>query len=142
MNLITVEDDIVTRLNTISDIKAIAWGVDPTEYLKRYAGGVLLVRFENSTYSEPIPNNQPKIIQTRTLSYSVHIVTKSLKQTKTHQGGLTLIESVRSKLTGYTVTGFSDASVMYPTDDGFLSETAGFYLHVVNFEFTFPEAEA
>ncbi len=67
---------------------------------------------------------------------------KSLKDTKGHQGVYTLIESVRASLTGYTITGLDDASVMYPTGDSFTREVAGTWLYTAVYTFTFPEAES
>lgn len=142
MNLITVEDDIVSRLNTISGIKAVSWPDAPGDYPKIFKNGVLLVRYNGSNYENPEPNNQPKVVQERTLEWQIAILSKSFKETKKHQGAYTLIESVRAKLTGYTPTGFSDASIMYPLNDGFLTEEAGFHVYTANYAFTFPEAEA
>lgn len=142
MNLITVENDIVAKLNEISSVKAIAWPDDPVDFQKSYPDGVLLVRYNGSNYEDPEPNNQPKVVQIRTLEFQIGILTKSFRETKKHQGAYTLIESVRAKLTGHTPTGFSDSSVMYPIGDGFVSEEAGFHIYTASYAFTFPEAEA
>lgn len=142
MNLITVEDDIVARLNTISGIKAESWPDAPADYPKTFPQGVLLVRYNGSNYANPEPNNQPKVVQLRTLEWQIAILAKSFKEKKRHQGVYTLIESIRVKLTGHTPTGFSDASIMYPLNDGFFSEKAGFHIYTANYAFTFPEAEA
>lgn len=142
MNLITVENDIVSKLNEISGIKAIAWPDAPVDFPKIFPDGVLLVRYQGSNYETPDPNNQPKVVQTRTLEFQIAILTKSFRETKKHQGAYTLIESVRAKLTGHTPTGFSDSSIMFPLGDGFLSEEAGFHIYTANYAFTFPESEA
>ncbi len=142
MNLITVEDDIVSRLNTISGIVALSWPDDPADYQKSFIDETILVRYNGSNYEDPIPNNQPKVVQTRTLTWQIGILSKSFKETKKHQGAYTLIESIRAKLTGYTPTGFPDASVMFPLNDGFLQEAAGFHIYTANYAFTFPEAES
>ena len=142
MNLITVENDIVTRLNTISGITAVSFPDDPADFQKTMEGGVLLVRYNGSNYEDPEPNNQPKVVQLRTLEWQVVILSKSYADSKKHQGAYTLIELVRAKLTGYTPTGFSDASIMFPLNDGFRSEEAGYHIYTANYAFTFPEAES
>lgn len=142
MNLTTVEDDIVSRLNTITGIKAVSWPDAPQDYQKTFPGGVFLVRYNGSNYEDPEPNNQPKVVQLRTLEWQIAILSKSYKATKKHQGAYDHIESIRAKLTGHTPTGFSDASIMYPLGDGFLSEEAGYHIYTANYAFTFPEAEA
>ena len=142
MNLITVEDDIVTRIGTISGIKTQSWPDDPAEFLKGFPNCIILVRYNGSVYEEAEPNNQPKVVQERTLEWEMFILSKSFKDTKKHQGAYTLVESVRAKLTGYTITGFSDASIMIPVSDKFVSEEHGFHIYSTVYQFTFPEAEA
>ena len=145
MDISAVEDDIVSRLTTAIANAAIdirSWPDNPQDYQLLKPGGALLVRYSGSTYEPPEPNRQPKIVQPRAVEWLIAIVQKSLKPFKAHQGVYTLIDSVRVALTGYTITGLSDASVMHPTGDGFLSEAAGTWIYNAFYTFSIPEAEA
>jgi len=142
MNLITVEDAIVARLvSQITTVQIQSWPDNPADYQLTHPNGAILVRYDGSEYVEPEANDQKKLIQDRRLNWSITILQLSLKDSKGHQGVYTLIESVRTALTGYTVSGFPDASVMFPTADTFTQEIAGTWIYSINFAFTYPEHE-
>jgi len=145
MNLTTVENDIVTKLQTdiTSNTPEIrSWPDSPDEYQLLHPHGAILVRYNGSTYSPPDPNSQKKIVQLRTVEWVMAIVQRSLKLTKGHQGIYGLIEEIRASLTGYTITGLSDASVLMPTGDSFTQESGGIWIFGAGYSFTFPEAES
>lgn len=142
MNLETVEDDIISKLEDISGVEVRSWPNNPSDFNLLHPGGSLLVRYNGSNYENPpIPNNQKFLTQTRTFQWIVTIVQKSLKFTDGHQGVYTLIESVRDTLSGYTITDQSDASIMWPIGDRFISEDAGTWIYEIVFAFTAPEHE-
>jgi len=142
MNLITVENDIIAKLIAdISGVKVESWPDNPADYRLLHPGGALLIRYQGSTYPTPEPNSQKIVVQDRVSNWEISIMQQSLKDTKGQHGIYTLLESVRASLTGYTITGLADASIMYPTGDSFTREDAGMWLYSMAFAFTFPEAE-
>jgi len=143
MNLVTVENDLITKLSTdVSGVEVRSWPDNPTDYKLLHPGGALLIRYTGSSYVEPEPNNQKILVHDRLAEWSITIVQKSLKLKKGQQGVYTLIESIRASLSGYTPASLSDASIMYPIRDRFLSESKGFWIYEIVFVHTFPEAEA
>ena len=145
MDLAAVEDDIVAKLTTVisdTNIDIRSWPNDPAFFQSLKQGGAILVRYAGSDYLPPEPNRQKKVIQDRSPQWNIDIIQKSLKKFKAHQGIYTLIESIRAALTGYTITGLSDAGVMWPISDNFTEEAAGTYVYTLVYTFTFPEAEA
>jgi len=145
MNLTTVENAIITQLGTvITDMKIAAWPADVRDYLLSHPNGAILVHYLGSTYAEPEPNNQPKIVHDRLSEWSIYISKKVLKQIdlNPHQDVYTSIENVRTALTGYTIATLSDASVMWPTRDRLVYEEKGFWIYEMIFVFSYPEAES
>ena len=143
MNLITVEDDIIAKLKAdITTVEVVPWPDNPADFKNLHPTGAILVRYDGSGYITPIPNSSKIIVHDRSSNWGISIIQENLRETKGHQGVYTLLESIRSALTGYTITGLDDASVMYPTSDGFTREVAGTWLYKIVFTFTFPEAES
>ena len=145
MDLVAVENDIVTKLQTdigSNTIEIRSWPDNPDGYQVTHPGGAMLIRYNGSVYGDPIANPQKKIVQERTLEWIIAIAQRGLKLNAPHQGVYSLIESVRASLTGYTITGFSDASVMMPVGDSFTQESGGLWIYGSTYSFTFPESES
>jgi len=142
MDLTTVENDLITKLSEITNVDVRSWPDNPTEFNHLHPNGSLLVRYNGSNYTNPPEaNNQKFLTQTRTFEWIVTVIQRSLKLKKGHQGVYTLIESVRSKLSGYTITNQSDASILWPINDRFVAEDGGKWVYEITFAFTAPEHE-
>jgi hypothetical protein len=142
MNIETVEDDIITKLGDISNVKIQSWPENPEQFNHLHPNGSILVRYNGSSYENPPePNNQKFLTQTRTYQWIITAIQRSLKLKDGHQGVYALIESIRSTLSGYTITSMSDASVMWPIGDRFVSERGGIWIYEMVFAFTSPEHE-
>ena len=142
MNLTTVESDIITKLKAdISDVEIKAFPDNPNEYNLIHPGGALLLRYNGSDYQEPDPNNQKFLTQTRLFRWIITIMQRNLSLKNGHRGIYDLIESIRSTLTGYTITGLPDASVMWPIGDRFISENQGLWVYAIEFVLSHPETE-
>jgi hypothetical protein len=142
VNLETVEDAIVAKLAEITNVHVQSWPDNPNDFNHIHPSASLLVRYNGSSYNEPEPNNQKFLTQTRTAQWIVTVIQRSLKLKDGHQGIYALLESVRAKLSGYTPASLSDASIMWPTGDRFVSEQAGTWLYEMTFSHTYPETEA
>jgi hypothetical protein len=141
MNLETVEDDIITQLETINNVEVRSWPDNPDDFNHLHPNASILVRYNGSTYNSPDPNNQKFLTQTRVFQWVVTVVQRSLRLKDGHQGIYTLLESVRTTLSGHTITSQDDASVMWPVADRFVSENAGRWIFEMVFAFTAPEHE-
>jgi len=142
MNLETAEDDLITRLETIDNVEVRSWPDDPAEFNHIHPNASILIRYNGSGYDNPpTPNNQKFLTQERTFQWVVSILRKSLRLTNGHQGIYTILESVRTTLSGYTITSQSDASIMWPVSDRFVSQAQGRWLYEMIFAFTAPETE-
>ena len=142
MNIKTVENDIIAKLAAdISNVDVRSFPDNPSEYVITHLGVSLLVRYDGSDYVEPEPNNQKFLTQTRLFRWIITVMQKNLSFKNGHHGIYDLIESIRSSLSGYTITSMSDASVMYPVGDRFVSENQGQWVYQTTFAFTNPEHE-
>ena len=80
MDLSAIEDDLVSKLTTdIPTIKTIGFPNDVSEFIDKHPKGGILVRYDGSTYIEPEPNSQKKVLQDRTSTWTFSIISKSLK---------------------------------------------------------------
>ncbi len=142
MDLSAIEDDLVSKLTTdIPTIKTIGFPNDVSEFIDKHPKGGILVRYDGSTYIEPEPNSQKKVLQDRTSTWTFSIISKSLKREKQYYGIYDTLEAIRASLTGYTITGLDDATVMFPGADGFVSNNAAHWAYEITFSFDYPEAE-
>jgi len=148
MNLNTIENYIITTLTTdVSGVLVKAWPNNPSEYLKEFSApkGALLVRYNGSNYTLPDPNSQKVLIQDRDMEWVVTIFMRNAfghDATGVYADGIyTLIEAVRSSLSGNTTTGLTDLTVFYPLRDGFVDEINGVWIYEMAFGVIGPETE-
>jgi len=142
MNLETFEDAIISRLkDQISNIQIESFPQDPIEYQLTHAKGAVLVRYNNSDYTEPEPNEEGIAVTPRRLNWTINIAQRGLRYQDAHQGIYSILEQIRVALTGYTPTGFQDSSILWPTGDAFLFEEDGIWWYYINFANDYPEAE-
>ena len=146
MDLVAVENDLVTKL--IADItgpieiRGFPNGFD--KYVKQLTnpGGAILIVFPGSIYEEPEANRSKKLAQNRTVTWQFNIINKDLKLNKAHHGVYKIIEEIRTSLSGYTITGLDDSTVLFPISDGFLDEIHNFWVYQTTFAHTIEEAES
>lgn len=141
MNLKTVENDIIAKLGDISDVEIRSFPDNPDEHALTHPGGELLVRYDGSDYETPEPNNQRFLTQSRLFRWIITVRQRNLSFKNGHHGVYDLIELVRSTLTGYSITGLPDVSVMWPVGDRFISEFQGLWTYGVTFVLSHPEHE-
>lgn len=142
MNIKTVENDIIAKLQAdIENVEVRSFPDSPDEYILTHLGGALLVRYDGSEYVEPEPNNQKFLTQSRLFRWIITVMQKNLSFKNGHHGIYDLIEAIRSSLSGYTITSLSDASVMWPREDRFVSENQGQWVYQTTFVFSNPEHE-
>ena len=142
MNLITAEDAIIAQLSAeIDNVHIQSFPDNPSEFQHVHPNASLLVMYNSSNYSDPISNNQGFLTQDRTPQWVISILTRNLKLAKGQQGSYVFLESIRRALTGFTIPGFSDATIMWPTGDRFVTENQGLWQYQITFVFGIPEHE-
>ena len=145
MNIETIEDDLITKLTAdigLATAEIRSFPDDPAEYNLVHPGGAILVRYDQSIYPEPIPNRKSFLIQEEVRhQWIITVMQKSLKLKDGHQGVYGLVESVRTSLSGYTITSQADFSILWPTGVRFVSENEGTWVYQISFAHTAPETE-
>lgn len=144
MNLSTAESAIVARLQALitgaTAPKIQSFPNNPAQYFARiHANGAILVRYQSSTFEEPRPNRKKVVAQMRTARWLVTMVHRHLNPGAGHGGIYATAQDVRQALTGYTVTGETRSSMMYPVRDGYTGYEDGVWYYEMEFEHTWPE---
>lgn len=148
MNLLDVETDIIAKLqNDISGIEIRSYPPNAAEFKLLHPLGSILVRYDNSDYSIPIPNSKKTITQDRTARWPITIIYKGLiahNASNETEGLYVRLKQVRECLTGYTPgtqsgSVIAESTVMYPVSDRFLDEDEGKWYHEIVFEHMVPE---
>ena len=146
MDLVAVENDLVARLITdiTPPIEIRSYPDDFNTYIGQLTndGGAILVVYQGSVYEEPEANRSKKLVQNRTANWQFTIIQKDLSIDKQHHGVYTILEEIRVSLSGYTITGLDDISVLAPVGDGFLFESHNFWVYQTTFSHTIEEAES
>lgn len=152
MNILDTENDIVARLKariTDSDITIEGYPADPTQYVRRRKL-CILVRYNNSEYSEPEPNRAKEINQIRTTSFVITVLSNDVRPLTGYQGVYTFLQQVRQALTGYSPgttsggdveTALKWATMMYPVTDRFVREDSGEWEYEMIFNFKIEETK-
>lgn len=148
MNILTIENDIVAKLQaeiTTSGVTIESFPRDPQSKYPLYAKtAAILVRYQGSSYEEPVPNVKKTIVQNRSADWAITVLAKGLTG---HTGVYTYLQQVRQALTGYTVGTTNEAtiaysSVMYPVRDAFVSEDAGTWEYEMIFRHQLEEVNS
>jgi len=145
MDLTVVEDDIKARLvaQIVADVPEIrSWPNNPADYQFIHPIGAVLLRYNGDNSETPVPNQQKKAVQLRTVSWLVGVITKNLSREDGHQGAYDILEKVRAALVGYTISTLDDASIIWHDSTQLLQEVGGTWIYTMTFTFTFPEGEA
>lgn len=136
MNIETIETQIVEKLKSkLSDLLVDSFPEKPQEFVFTHPKGAILVHYQGANYNNS--ESVGVIFQNKKMEFAITIVTRNLR-TK-NSGAYSLLEQVKSILTGFQIDG---CSKMSPTKEGFLSENNGIWQYSINFEFTTPSIEA
>jgi len=147
MDILSAEQDLETKLETdISNINIESYPDDPAVYNCMGPNGAILIRYSGSVYDEmELQAIRGKVIsQVRTVEWIITILYRNLKaHTNLTSGIYTYLEAVRESLTGYTINSLSEAGVMYPARDGFVSRDPSKRLweYEIIFRHTIPETK-
>lgn len=141
MDMLTLEAELVTHLkdNLPTGVHVQAWPDNPETFDFTQANGAVLVRYDSDTFSAPVANRAGKIIQERTAEWSIVALHRNLSK---HQGIYTLLEAVRTVITGFTFPSEPESTVLYPIKSGFIGRQPGKWIYQIVFGQTFPEVEA
>ena len=147
MDMLSAEQAIEAKLTAdIPGVTVEAYPDSPEDYKFLGPNAALLVQYMGSQYGNPDLEavRGKRVNQERLLEWRVVILYRNLKaHTLTASGIYTYIEAVRNSLSGYTVAGLTDAGLMFPVSDGFLSRTDNMlWEYEIVFRHTYPESEA
>ena len=135
MNIETIENKIVEKLKSkLTDLHIDSFPEKPQEFTFTHPKGAILVHYQGGNYR----NIQAVdvIVQQKKMEFALTIITRNLR-TK-NSGAYSLLEDVKSILTGFKVDG---CSKMYPIKENFLVENNGIWQYAINFELTTPSIE-
>lgn len=148
MNILTAEQAIVTKLAAdITTVRVESYPDNPTKYQMLHPIGALLVQYVGSSYNELEEEaiRGKRVNQIRVLEWRIVLLYRNLHgHTGLTSGIYTYLEAVRESLTGFTITGFTHAGVMYPVSDGIVGrdEKLNLWEYEVIFNHTYPESIA
>lgn len=142
MDISAAEDLIIARLKLqVPELPGRAFPIKQSDLAIIGAEkGDLLVRYLDSSYSNPIPKPDGSMLQDRTPRWQILIRYKNHAPKKGQVSGYTYIEAVRKALSGWTIPGVADATKLYPVNDGFVDEKDGLWAFQVLFTMSHPEA--
>lgn len=127
MNILDTEEKIIDRLKEkITDLRVEGYPDDPGTYSLKHPNGAILVRYQDSTYTEP---ESFTVSQKQNAAFDITIITKNLR---TNTGAYAYLEAVKSALTGYRIP---DLARLYPTRDGFILHDRGVWYYGITFAF-------
>lgn len=136
MNITNIENKIIEKLKSkLTDLLIDAFPEKPQDFVFTHPKGAVLVHYQGGSYGNI--QSTDIIFQDKKMEYAITIVTRSLR-TK-NSGAYSLLEQVKSILTGFRIDG---CSKMHPTKEGFLTENNGIWQYTINFEFTTPSIES
>jgi len=132
MEITEIESAIIERLKSkITDLLVEGYPDDPESYKLLHPKGALLVRYSNSTYSDP--DSMGVVSQDRKMEFEVNVVARNLKNRKDKEaraGAYEYLEAVRYALAGFKISGINK---MFPTRDGFVKEEGGIWVYAMAF---------
>jgi hypothetical protein len=138
MDINAAEVKIVERIIAETGAKAISFPEDPEMYVATHAELIHLVRYESTTWSEPVPNRQGVIIQEAREEFVIISIFRHLTK---HGGMYEHLEALRLALTGYTIPDVDQATILFPVRRNILKENKGLWYYQSVFAMSHPEAE-
>lgn len=141
MDFLTLEAELVAELKDKLGalVHVQSWPDNPEAFEFTQPNGAVLVRFNSDTYSAPVPNRAGKIIQDRTAEWSIVALHRNLTR---HEGVYTLLEAIRTAITGFTFPSAPDSTVLFPIKGGFIGRAPGKWIYQLVFGQTMPEVES
>ncbi|MCP4259089.1 MAG: hypothetical protein GY774_16510 [Planctomycetes bacterium] len=134
MNITTTENAIIAELEAqITTAKVEGYPDDPLNYNLKHPNGALLVQYQGSSYTEPVSY---VVEQKQKALFDIFIITKNLR---THTGAYAYLESVKTILTGFEITGLAR---LYPVQEQFLSDVNGIWRYGITFALNTTHEEA
>lgn len=126
MDIKTTEQAVIDRLESqITDYKIEGYPDDPLSYVLKHSNGAILVQYDGSSYTEP--ESYGIVSQKQKAVFGIISITKNLR---THTGAYDALESIKTALTGYVITGVGR---LYPVRDEFLSDRDGIWRYGITF---------
>lgn len=146
MDLVTFENALVTELrdNLTGDKPFVtSYPDDPDNYVQQLKSrnGAVLIAFQGALWDAPAGNSVSTLTQQSVYNWQFNIITKKLSRDNKQHGAYSLIEEVRTILSGFTPAGFDDAGVLFPVSSGFLQEEHGFFVYQITMAHTIEESE-
>ncbi len=143
MDLLGPVTDIVQRLKdqlgTLAHVEAFPNDPDSFDFTAAEAATVL-VRYQGSGYSTPVPNRAGVIVQERTGRWYAAILHENL-QDESASGIYPVLEAVRVALTGYTPANMEESTPLYPVQDAFMDRKPGKWIYQITFAQVAPEVQ-
>lgn len=134
MNIETIENKIIEKLKSkLTDLLIESFPEKPQEFVFTHPKGAILIHYQGGNYGSS--QSVDVIFQQKKMEFALTIVTRNLR---TNSGAYSLLEEIKSILTGFKIDG---CSKMYPTKEGFLVENKGIWQYTINFELTTPSIE-
>jgi hypothetical protein len=126
MNILTVENDIITALQSaLPDLKVEGFPDNPVQYRLLHPKGAVLVRFQEAVCAAA--KEAAFVQQEVTMMFNLTVKIRGLRD---KNGAYSYIERVFAALTGFSPSG---CGKMYPVNTVFLRETSGIWEYSLNF---------
>jgi len=134
VNIETIENKIIEKLKSkLTDLLIESFPEKPQEFIFTHPKGAILIHYQGGSYGSS--QSVDVIFQQKKMEFALTVVTRNLK---TNSGAYSLLEEIKSILTGFKIDG---CSKMYPVKEGFLVENNGIWQYTINFELTTPSIE-
>ncbi len=135
MNIETIENKITDKLKSkLPDLLIESFPEKPQEFVFTHPKSAILIHYQGGNYGNLQSLNV--IVQNKKMEFALTIITRNLR---TNSGAYTLLEKIKSILTGFKIDG---CSKMYPVKEDFLFENNGIWQYAINFELTTPSIES
>jgi hypothetical protein len=138
MDIEAAEDAILAAIRD-TGAKAEAFPENPELYVPKTLELMHIVRYDDSTFAEPVPNRK-RVIQQETRHQ--FLVVTIFRHLRGHSGAYAHLEALREALTGLTIPNVAQATVLYPVRRNFLMEKGGLWYWQTTFAMSCPESEA
>jgi len=146
MDLVDFENKLITQLrDNLTGLKpeVKSFPSDPEDYLGQLKSrnGSILVAFQGANWEPPVGNSEKILAQNSTYNWQFTVLQRSLKQDNNQHGIYSILEEIRTILSGFTPAGFDDSTILWPVDSGFLSKSTSFYIYQITFSHQIEESE-
>lgn len=146
MDLVGFEKALITQIRdnfTGSKPEVRSYPDSATSYIGQTIqdDGAVLIAFQGALWEAPEGNSQSQLTQESIYTWQFNIINKDLSSENNQHQAYTMLEQVRTILSGFTPTGFDDAGVLFPVSSGFLERTHGFYVYQITMGHSIEESE-